>query len=428
MSQRIESVGNILAEILNFLLAVSVMILILTGFFGYRPGILRICLLVFVPIFYYLVRRFCSHALLFFLLHFLAVAGVMALYSRQMLEIVVFGIFSILFALLSIIAKLSEKKTGMSPMNLLAAAGFFFVVYLIDSLQAGGVCGSCIMQLMIIYMIIYFLYYYLINFDLYIDLSNRTTENISSGRAFGASFGLVAGFIGILGSVIALFADRQLADRIGSAIRYFLKVILVFLFSLFPEGNSGEEILIPEGVENAEVPQMIEAIEDTEPSLLWQVINGALYVAAMIMIIALAAAAVIGIIRFIKSVFGKRMQKKTVEESEENDKVESLFLTKKKRREEKRERFPGFGRTPGQVIRRQYLKTLCKKYGFLKEEKTEKLILHGTAKECCAALFPDREEEAAEFSALYEKARYSAGACDREEVRKMKHLAQQLLK
>ena len=172
---------------------------------------------------------------------------------------------------------------------------------------------------------------------------------------------------------------------------------------------------------------MIEAIEDTEPSLLWQVINGALYVAAMIMIVALAAAAVIGIIRFIKSVFGKRMQKKIVEESEENDKVESLFFTKKKKAGEKRERFPGFGRTPGQAIRRQYLKTLCKKYGFLKEEKTEKLILHGTAKECCAALFPEKEE-AAEFSALYEKARYSAGACDREEVRKMKHLAQRLLK
>lgn len=427
MSQKIESVENILAEILNFILAAAVETLIFAGFLKYWPGNLRMLFLVFVPVLYYLIRRFCNNAFLFFLMHFMVAAGVMALYSRQMGETVVFGIFSILFAVFSIIRKLSEGKTGMSPMNPLGAACFFFVVYLIDSLQAEGVCGSRIMQLMIIYMLIYFLYYYLINFDLYIDLSNRTTEHISAGRAFGASFGMMAGFLGISGLIISLFSDRQLADRIGSAIRNFLKRVLIFFFSLFPEGAE-EEAVIPGSTGSLEMSEMMESAEKTGPSLLGQIINAVFYIVSVIAILALLAAAVIAILRFLKSVFGKRMQKRMTEKSEENDKIESLILTKKKKGEAKKERFSVFGRAPDQSVRKLYLKTICRKYRILKEEKTEKLILHGTAKECCLSLFPDRTEEALWFSELYEKARYGSDVCSREEVSRMKHLAQQLMK
>ena len=63
-----------------------------------------------------------------------------------------------------------------------------------------------------------------------------------------------------------------------------------------------------------------------------------------------------------------------------------------------------------------------------RDEKEEKLLLGGTARECGRILFPEKGSAAYEFSRLYEKARYGQEPCSREDVRRMKRLSGELLK
>ena len=108
--------------------------------------------------------------------------------------------------------------------------------------------------------------------------------------------------------------------------------------------------------------------------------------------------------------------------------MESLLRTE--RRKKKGDEGMGFFMwgTPSYAVRRQYLRVISRKYKGRKHEKTEKQPAGKTARECCEALFPEKEKEAGNFAELYEKARYSDALCDKEDVKQMKYLAGELLK
>lgn len=83
MSRRLEIAGNILAEILNYMLAIALQVVIFSDFVKQRPGFFRIILLSIIPVFYYSVRELCGSRSLFFLLHILPPVGVITLWSSR---------------------------------------------------------------------------------------------------------------------------------------------------------------------------------------------------------------------------------------------------------------------------------------------------------------------------------------------------------
>lgn len=426
MNRYLTFAGNILAEILNYIIIVSLQVLIFFDFLKRWPGSIRVACLVLIPVCYYLARSLCNHAGLFFLIHLLPVLGVIMLYGRETSEKVVFGGTAILLALISISKKLSRKPAGAEVILPPAAAGIFFAVYLADGLQGKGACGDYLMQLMSLYMLLYFLYFYFMQFLKYMEVNNRTTEHIPINRAFHLSFGLLAGYIGILAIVIFLLADRQLADRIASAIGRMFKAVIAFLFSFYRGGEAKADTVLFGAVTGEEAFSL--PTEAAEPSFLAQILDVLLALVALIAAISLLIAVVIGFIRLIKGAFSVRKQKTSGKESEEGDRIESLILPERK--EKKRRKESGFAplRTPAQAVRRQYIRTLTHKYRVIREEKSRRLMQSGTARECSACFFKDKQAEAFEFAALYEKARYSKEECDREDVRQMKRLSAQLLK
>lgn len=425
MSRKIEAAGNILTEILNYMLVFSVEILLFKDILRQWPGDWKTVCLVLVPVFYYLLREFCGNIPWFFILHFLPIAGVCIWYGSRMEEKVIFGFITILSALLSIRRKLAGRESGAAAIPIPAAAGFIFAIYLADSLQGKGACGNELMRLMTGYMALYFLQFYLMQFARYVDINNRTTEHIPMNRAFLSSAGLVTGFVGISTALVALLADRQLADSISEKISSIFRAILIFLFSLFPSGRADSEDIITETMDAA--GGYTWPMEETEPSLLARIMDIVAVIFAIAVVIALLLAAIAGFVRLVKKAFLKKQQKRE-EGTEESDKIEFLTKSEKKAKEEEKVSFRLWARTPEQAVRRQYFKTIYRKWRILKEEKTGKLILAGTARECCMLLFPNHRQEAFDFAVLYEKARYGSKACNREDVRKMKHLAAALLK
>ncbi|MGN0376414.1 MAG: hypothetical protein ACI4ED_02145 [Suilimivivens sp.] len=426
MNRNLTFAANMLAEILNYIIFVSLQVLVFIDFIKMWPGTWRVSCLVLVPICYYLVREFCSNAVLFFMLHMLPVAGVIMLYGRVTSEKAVFGVIAVVCALISISRKLSGRPAAAEAILPPAATGIFFAVYLADSLQGKGICASYVMQLMILYMLLYFLYFYLMQFIRYMDVNNRTTEHIPMSRAFHLSFGLLTGYIAILTMVICLLADRQLADRIAAALGSVLKTIIAFCFSLFPNREAETDTAIF-GAAAADRMDPLP-VEDVSPSFLVQILDVLLIFMACVVAIILFMAVMIGFIRLVKSVFGGRKKEKREENAKERDRIESLILPERK--EKKKVKEPGFRllRTPEQAIRRQYIRTIDRKYRMMKEEKARKLIRSGTARECGTWLFQEKKREAEEFTALYEKARYSKETCNREDLRQIKRLSAWLIR
>lgn len=425
MSRKIEATGDILAEIANYIVLAALQIFLFQDFLGQWPGNLKMAGFVLVPLFYYLVRTYCKRILPFLALHILPVAAVIQFYSAGLAEKVIFGVTAVFCAFISFGQKLSGKGSGMGMTPPPFMAGILFAIYLLDAFQTEGICGVYLMRLMIVYLFLFFLYLYLTRFVHYMDMNNRTTEHIPMYRAFFASFGLMGGFAGISMVLICLFSDRQLADKIASFLGKLLKTVILFLISLLPVAEEEAES-VAEGMGSGAAESMM-LMEKTEPSFLLKLLNFLTELLSAAVTIALILGMVIGFVRLVKWAFSLQGNRRILE-AEEGDKIEFLAVKKKKIKTREKEPFFAFARTPSQAVRRQYMKTLYRKYKVLKEEKTEKLILSGTARECCENLFQKRQQEAADFTVLYEKARYSEEDCSREDVKQMKQLSALLLK
>ena len=73
MSRKIEIVGNVLAEGLNYLLLAMIEIILFLSFLKHWPQMWRIALLLVVPLFYYVLREVCANVVLFMAAHIIPV-------------------------------------------------------------------------------------------------------------------------------------------------------------------------------------------------------------------------------------------------------------------------------------------------------------------------------------------------------------------
>ena len=424
MSRRVEIAGNILAEVLNYILLAALQAVLFLDVVRQWPGNARIFFPVLVPILFYLTRELCGSKLVFFGVHILAPWLLTVLWGRNLPEKIIFGSTAVLLSLLSVHRRLTRDERGREVVLPLVAACLFFALYLLDVYQAQGGNVGFLIFLMIGYALLYFLYLYLVHFLHYMDVNRRTTENIPVERAFVSSFGLVMGFLFICAAAILLGADRRAFVWLGEIIRKGLIAALSFLVSLLPRGGEAAGEIAQQAQESAGMFMM--PMEQGEASPLSKILDGIFFLLSAAATAGAAAGILFGFFRLVNAAFGASGKTKTGRGKQGGDKIERLARSERRKEQKKEPLFAA--KTPGQAIRRLYFVSMKRKYYRKRDEKEEKLLLGGTARECSRNLFPEKGGMADEFSCLYEKARYGQEPCSREDVRRMKRLSGELLK
>ena len=424
MSRKIEIVGNVLAEGLNYLLLAMIEIILFLSFLKHWPQMWRIALLLVVPLFYYVLREVCANVVLFMAAHIIPVILVAGWFGSRTYERVIFAISIVFFAVLSIRKQLSgSTDKGIEAAPLPAGVGTFVVLYLLNDIVGEGEAAEFLIIWLVIYLAGYLMYAYFIRFLSYIDINQRTAENIPAARAFKTSFGLAAAFTGGSLLFVYLITNREVIEAVSSGIRSIIVTIIRFLASFLPERE-------PLEITIQQTPQVVGekvTLPPAETSLLAQIMDVILTLFAFGIIGFFLISIVMGLIRLIKNASWGGSRTAQTQEAVRKDKVESLFAVDRKKKKAEKEFSLFKPKTSNQQIRLLYQKTLWQKYKVLKEEKTAKLILESTPRECCLSLFEHRKEEALKFALLYEKARYGGEICNSSEVKLMKQYAQALL-
>lgn len=423
MIRKIEVAGNCLAELMIAMIVITVEIVLMIDFMEQAPDLKLILLQAAVPLLFYFLREKCSFIVLFFLLHGLSVWGSFTLAGNVLAEKVIFGIGTMVFAALSIYKMLGRGEKSMPAPHPFLVLLFFFICYLVDAGQMNGDAGVYLLQLATIYFSFWFLYYFLKKFVTFMNINHLFMEGIPIKKVFVSASILSLGFSTLSYLIINLCTNKELWDAVGVRFAGWVKGILGQLFSLMPEteaptGNGliGVEDIGDFGNASSEVSRFAE-IADMIVRLLGDILL------VVLLILAMAA-----LIRLIRKAFQWMKKKGGLQWEEPEDQIEVLDRKKEKKAIKKENPRHIFSGTPQQKIRKLYYKTLIKKHHVLKEEKTEKLLRYGTARECMGEMFADMQEKAGSCAKLYEKARYGRENCTAEDVKEMKALALSLMK
>lgn len=429
MNRKLEIVKNVLAEILNYSFWFAAGDVLLEDFVGIHPYKAGLWAVGLAALFFYAVRERCRKFPVFLLLHLLPAGAFWVLYRGNIFQKIWIMFVIIILAGSSFGKKLKSDEMGMNAVFPPVYCGFMWLLYLVDSSRGRGSCTGLILYTVIGYAAGYFGYYFLRQFLHYIDINNRTTENIPFDRVFRSSVLLAGGFTGLAGIIMVLGADDKLADRIGGAIRRTVVGWITFLLSLIPR-NVEEETNIS-SYQGGGGPMPWENMEPAEPSLVMKILEFLLGIFAIGAMLTLAFLAVVGVVRFIRDSFARKRAVRGIFKETHEDLVEKLGRrdadTEEKKRVSLWNRIQR-AMTPEERIRRIYKKAVEKKLADRGEKRRGELTKASTPREWCVSLFPEQEGKALEFAGLYEKARYSAGMCDGQDVKRARKLAEEFHK
>lgn len=423
--KKIELIQNVAAEVLNFLPAYAASVIVQEAVPGRRMGMEGFWLPVLVLLFYYYLREVSERLPVFLLLHILPPVGILFFYKNSIFpKVILAGIISI-FMLLSISTRVKGSRRGMEAAPPAAAVGVFFALYILDGTLGHGQNTAFLLELTIFFLAGYFIYYFLKQFLYYVDMNTRSSDNMAVGHIFYPALGVAGGFAAGAAVLAFLCSDRELMEYFTKGLRRIIIRFLTFLFSLLPKQETEQEILAPprEAMEN----MLDMAGEPVKESLLLKILDFLFMAFAFCIIAAFFIIAVAALIRLLRSGFKRKRQVRA---------MEGALYTEQAERIAPRERTAGKGGawnrmkeafSPEEKIRRIYRKTLAESAPAWMGEKKTDILKYATARECCAALFPDRASQAYDFAKLYERARYGCGLCTGEDVKQAKTLAGELL-
>lgn len=427
MNRKLEILKNLLAEILNYLPWAAIGTVIFTDLTSFQVDQAGLWGLVVLPLFYYALRERCRRFMVFFLLHILPIGAFWMLYQGNIFQKIWMVFVMVILTLVSFGKKMHSTEMGMNVIMPVVFGAGILVLYLVDQMQGGGACGGLLLYMLIGYIVGYLGYYFLGQFIHYIDINNRTTENIPVGHVFRSSMGLAGGFTALTGVIMVLGSDRELLDRIGAAVHQAFITLMIFLFSLFPQGAEVEEEIDNALPQNTQPSMPWGEMEAAEPSIFWKILENLLGILMMAAIAALLFIAVVKLVKWIRDIFSRERAVSGVSEEFHEDIVEKLDRKDGKTKEKKNTSILERAQkavSPEERIRRIYKKTVEKKLPSLEEKRKEGLTSAKTPREWCARLFPEQEKEALEFAVLYEKARYSSRLCNAEDVKRARKLAE----
>lgn len=426
MNRRLETVKNLLAEILNYSFWFVAGNVVLEDFAGIHSGKAVLWEAGLIALFFYTVREKSRKLPIFLLLHLLPGAAFWMAYQGNIIQKIWVMLVIIFLTGCSFGKRLHSDDPGMNVVFPPVYGAFMWLLYLVDKGQGGGKCTGLILYTVIGYMAGYFCYYFLRQFLHYMDMNNRTTENIPFDRVFFSSALLAGGFTTIAMVIMIFGADNKLAERIGQAFQRMVVGTITFLLSLIPRSVEEEMILSPYQGGGGSMPW--DHVAPAEPSLFMKILEILLGIFAVGAITALTLMAVAGVIRFIRSNFARRRTVREILRGSHVDLVEKVGKQDTANGSKKKTSLWNRAQramTPEERIRRIYRKAVERKQAVLGEKGSRELTKASTPRERCVQLFSEKEGKALEFAGLYEKARYGSGLCDGSDVKRARKLEEE---
>lgn len=426
MKNKLEILGNCIAEGINCIFVFALMTVVLMDFVQAWTGVGALLPFLPIPIILYLTREYVKSAVLFFGIHFALLAAVIAFGPELLALKILYSLATGLYVIFSIYNKTNSKKPALPVFHPVVMAGALFVLYGIDATKGGGASGVILIRYMMVYMLVYLLYYYLQKFYLFIVMNCKVTENVPIKRILATSGGMVGVFLVLLCGMMFLLVNKELMDALAkvlsSAILGLIGVVMRFITRDVGLPRLEKERLKEERAEMF--------LGEVAPKNEWlsMILDYLALIAGIVVGTILVILLIKGIIALIREVFGEKLSRSSEKEEFYTEKVESLKREKTKK--EKALKRPVYNATPEMQIRKTYYKTMqSKKPAILLAGKNK--FLTATARENTCT-FLDREGQspaAAEvFFGTYEQARYGLGDCTKEELKNMKKSRELLLK
>lgn len=404
--EHVQLLHEILLVIGNHLFAMMFPITVL-GMIGFETAYVGVwCGLLVIPFLFYAFRAKVNSSLLFAVLHF-AVAGACAIlpFGNIVVRVLVAAV-AFVYMIASIYLRLhfDEPKEGKMHVIVPFVVGTVFMF-------AQGKYGNPAWTNYYLYLVTGFYGTYLLGFYaekylFFISMNEKTAEKVPEKEIFTSGFVYV--FLFMLGSILCMLlgANVTVLNRFLQMLKHAVAFVLRNLFAGYePQTAPGTE-----GVGGVE-QEWLPPVEAQETWLIWKILEVVMYI-----ILAVGAAVLIGALLFYlvrMLLHGLEKKTKTRERTlaEEADVREKIVMKKAVNGK-------GISFRRGsyrQRIRKVYEKTMIKEKKRLIGESEISTLKKLTPRECCSVLERDGLKQA------YEKARYSAVECTREDMAQSKN-------
>ena len=412
--EKIEVLKAFLASWLDYwiLQAIGFAILMINEEATY--GFWRWALLSFYPFALYLLRRKFTGFSGFVLSHLGLAALLCLIPAPSVMERVFFCLYVAGYAIYSFYIRMKTEKWQDRAMPPLAAGVILTVLVILLYYFERNDLENIFVIFCIAYLVLYFTYNYMLEYIHFVKLNEGSAGYIPVKKMFLSGLKTVVPYSLISGGLLLVVGNATVITDVFNVMKNGMLWILRTLFA--GEGKPSQY----EAVENGDpTKQMIENMGKMEGEALW-----IWEVVEKIMVVAIIAAAIFGVIKLYKLVsgilrekFSKAMLRSGEVKEELVDKREKCKVEKIKGQQDKKHVLSIFSNK--EKIRKIYKKKIesaRKTAGyrnFLKEDKTPDVYSQksSTARECCESL------SVLSLADVYEKARYSNQECDSADVR-----------
>lgn len=353
-----------------------------------------------LPFLFYLARRYLKKAWQTVCIHIAMIPLMLFLPAGHLILTILYLLFAAGYIGYSFYLLLKTKDRQDAKFYPVPGVILFvFILYLLHN-QGYLQWDRFFIMALIVLLGIYFVIYYIEQYLDFLTANNSSAGHMPMGEMFRSGMGLVLAYTAV--SVIILFCMSH-----TSWLKYFLNLLkqgMLYIVSLIfglPYQENVTKRILPE----QELPEMYEGTGLSATETIITVLIG-------ILLFILAVKVLLTVIRLIQSRLKERfpVHKKSGEDVE--DVREECDIVKKKRAPQ----FSSLSKDPDLRVRYLYKKRILTSIKeFSKKGRNERL-------ERCTARETGRILDRKELSPLYEKARYSAGGCDKEDVKQMRRV------
>lgn len=365
---------------------------------------------------YFLIRNYVKHILPFFLLHFLALAGVFLLpVQGKLIYFVICTFAAIVAMLLSFSLKLKQHTIYSSvipPAVILAVT----VASVFIGHQVEGVPDFSQCELFVLtgtfgcYLLVYFLEKYLE----FLRMNQSSAGLIPAKEIFQSGFGLVSLYAAAVVLLLLLSTNVSFLESIFRVLKTGAMFLLGLLFRLLSHSSAEETEVIGESMTGRQDNSLMLP-EPEESFWLWQVLEYAAMLLVACAGIVFLVWLLVKLFRFLQAAFLKEasVQEKVFDNSD-------CYEVREKCNKDKHLKKKAFGRetfreylTPRERIRRLYKKKVLSLAG---QEEKKAALAYLTPRETALEL------SLPQIAPVYEKARYTEEMLTSEDVARMKEL------
>lgn len=399
-------IRDILAEILNYMAVVTVWCAV-NAIAGLEDNMLMMLGFLTIPILLYIFRCRVQGFFLFTILHIAVPVAVISIWGYDFTQKVVLGIVATGLSVISytVSIKNDEGENGAPAVPAPLAGGLMFLAMLAIAYMNPD-RTVFIPKLALLFAALYLPFMYLEQFIWFDYVNSKTIKNIPTQASLKTGAPIVCG-LSLFYLVVSLICfNEKLIAGIGAKIHSMIKAVLAWIFSHFKgEPLDESERLMPSSEPMAEMDfGFLE--EEEPPSPLAELIEKIVIILALLIIVSFIIGSIVYLVIKIYKKLHNRDTGKKIKISEDYEEIREKIKEKHTAKDEDK---PALFGTYAQRIRRLYVK-LVNKYPTLTD--TPELY---TAREFAGLFEREKQEAAYKFAEMYEKAKYSADECDKDD-------------